>query len=132
MQESRDQQDNEQWRLLILEELVDAPGLREPFLRYRLLPQLLALVYYQLSWLLYALRPSSSYQLNADFEDHAEHEYTLFVAEHPELEHKAYHGLFADAYGHFDSLAGLFRQIGHDERVHKDGSLARMREPRFR
>jgi ubiquinol oxidase len=82
--------------------------------------------------LLYAVRPSSSYRLNADFEDHAEHEYALFVAEHPELEHKAYHGLFADAYGHFDSLADLFRQIGHDERVHKDGSLARMREPRFR
>ncbi len=131
VQESRKQQDNEQWHLLILEELVDASGRREPFIRYRLVPQVLAFIYYQLSWLLYAVRPSWSYRLNADFEDHAEHEYAHFVDEHPELEDLPYHGLFADAYGHFDSLADLFRQIGHDERVHKDESLARMREPRF-
>jgi hypothetical protein len=31
----------------------------------------------------------------------------------------------------FDSLADLFRQIGHDERVRKEESLARMTEPRF-
>jgi hypothetical protein len=40
--------------------------------------------------------------------------------------------LFADEYGRFESLADLFCQIGHDERVHKDDSLARMGEPRFR
>jgi ubiquinol oxidase len=132
VQESRRQQDNEQWHLLILEELVDASGRREPFIRYRLVPQLLAFAYYQLSWLLYALHPSWSYRLNADFEDHAEHEYALFVDEHPELEHSPYNGLFADAYGYFDSLADLLRQIGYDEQVHKEESFARMREPRFR
>jgi ubiquinol oxidase len=132
VRESRQQQDNEQWHLLILEELVDASGRPESFARYRLVPQLLAFFYYQLSWLLYALHPSWSYRLNADFEDHAEHEYALFVEEHPELEHTPYHGLFADAYGHFESLADLFRQIAHDERVHKEESFAHMREPRFR
>ncbi len=132
VQESRLQQDNEQWHLLILEELVDAEGRRETFLRYRVLPQLLALAYYHLSWLLYVLNPASSYRLNADFEDHAEHEYALFVQENPQLEHVPYHGLFADEYAHFDSLADLFRQIGHDERVHKEESLARLSEPRFR
>ena len=35
-------------------------------------------------------------------------------------------------YGSFGSLADLFRQIGHDERVHKDDSLRRMRGARFR
>ncbi len=30
------------------------------------------------------------------------------------------------------SLGDLFRQIGHDERVHKLEILARMEEPRFR
>ena len=34
-------------------------------------------------------------------------------------------------YGRFDSRADLFRQIGHDERVHKLESLARLAEPRF-
>jgi ubiquinol oxidase len=100
--------------------------------RHVVLPQVLAFAYYQLSWLLYVVRPSSSYRLNADFEDHAEHEYALFAAEHPELEAEAYDGLFTEEYGRFDSLADLFRQIGHDERVHKEESLARMAEPRFR
>jgi ubiquinol oxidase len=130
--ESREQQDNEQWHLLILEELVEASGRRESFVRYRLLPQALAFLYYQLSWLLYVLRPRWSYGLNADFEDHAEHEYALFVHEHPEFEDVPYDGMFAEEYGRFDSLADLFRQIGHDERVHKAESLVRMGEPRFR
>lgn len=129
---SRVQQDNEQWHLLILEELVDEEGRREGFLRFRVLPQLLAFTYYHLSWLLYVIRPAWSYGLNADFEDHAEHEYALFVQEHPELEDIPYDGLFADEYGHFRSRADLFRQIGHDERWHKQESLDLLAEPRFR
>ena len=34
-------------------------------------------------------------------------------------------------YGAFESVAGVFRQIGHDERVHKEDSLAQMKEDRF-
>jgi ubiquinol oxidase len=132
VRESRLQQDNEQWHLLILEELVEELGTHEGFVRYWLLPQILAFFYYQLSWFLYVLKPAWSYRLNADFEDHAEHEYALFVQEHPELENRSYDGLFADDYGHFESRADLFRQIGHDEHVHKEESLARMAEPRFR
>jgi hypothetical protein len=130
VQESRAQQDNEQWHLLILEELLS--GERESFVRHRLVPQILAFAYYQLSWLLYAVQPRWSYRLNADFEDHAEHEYAVFVEEHPELAGRPYDGLFGEEYGRFVSLADLFRQIGHDERVHKEESRARMREPRFR
>lgn len=129
--ESRNQQDNEQWHLLILEELVEADGRREPFVRFRVIPQVIAFAYYQLSWVLYALRPAWSYGLNADFEDHAEHEYAEYVSEHPELEDRPYDGIFADEYGHFDSMADLFRQISYDERVHKLDSLEHMSEPRF-
>ena len=129
--ESREQQDNEQWHLLIMEELVEKEGRREGFVKYRLLPQFLAFAYYHLSWLLYVVQPAWSYRLNADFEDHAEHEYALYVAEHPELMDEPYDGEFAEEYGRFDTLADLFRQIGHDERVHKEESLARMAEPRF-
>jgi ubiquinol oxidase len=130
--ESRSQQDNEQWHLLILEDLVEQSGQRENFLRYRIIPQLIAMAYYYLSWLLYVIRPAWSYRLNADFEDHAEHEYALLVREHPEWEETPYDGPFTEEYGAFASLADLFRQIGHDERVHKHESLARMAEPRFR
>jgi ubiquinol oxidase len=129
--ESRRQQDNEQWHLLILEELVAEEGGREPFVRCRLLPQVIAFAYYQLSWLFYAVRPAWSYRLNADFEDHAEHEYALFVEENPWLADRPYRGLFADEYGRYDSLADLFRQIGYDERVHKEESVMRMGEARF-
>jgi len=129
--ESRGQQDNEQWHLLILEELVERSGRRESFVRFRVLPQALAVVYYRLSWLLYVIRPRWSYALNADFEDHAEHEYARFVQEHPELEGEPYDGLFADDYGRFESVADLLRQIGHDERTHKLESLARMEDARF-
>jgi len=129
--ESRAQQDNEQWHLLILEELIQSEGKREGFLRFRVLPQLIALFYYHVSWLLYVLRPGWSYSLNAHFEDHAEHEYMEFVAEHPELEHTPFVSTFEADYGSFSSQADLFRRIGLDEREHKQESLLRMQQPRF-
>jgi hypothetical protein len=130
--ESRCQQDNEQWHLLILEERIADQGAKEGRIRFLIIPQLVAFVYYQLSWLLYVIKPAWSYRLNCDFEDHAEHEYMTLVADHPEWEDEPFKSTFADDYGQFDSVADLFRQIGYDERVHKLESLARMGEPRFR
>ena len=127
---NRWEQDNEQWHLLIVEELIGSEP-RSPWLLHWLVPQVLAFGYYQLSWLLYALRPKWSYRLNADFEDHAEHEYALFVAEHGHWEDTPYEGSFTDDYGAYDSLADLFRQIGYDERLHKLESEAHMAAPRF-
>ena len=129
--ESRAQQDNEQWHLLILEELIQSEGKREGFLRFRVLPQLIALFYYHVSWLLYVLRPGWSYSLNAHFEDHAEHEYALLVREHPEWEDRPYEGDFAEDFGRYDSLADLFRQISYDERLHKEESELTIAEARF-
>ncbi|MGH8993616.1 MAG: alternative oxidase [Acidimicrobiia bacterium] len=128
---ARWEQDNEQWHLLILEELLD-DGPRSPFIRHRIVPQILAFAYYQLSWFLYAIRPAWSYRLNADFEDHAEHEYALLVTEHADWEQEPYEGSFTDDYGAYDSLADLFRQIGYDERLHKLESEANMAAARFR
>jgi hypothetical protein len=130
--ESRDQQDNEQWHLLILEERISKQEIHERWLKFALIPQALAFVYYQLSWFLYVVRPAWSYRLNADFEDHAEHEYALLVREHPEWEDELFESMFAKDYGELATVADLFRQISYDERVHKDASLARMAEPRFR
>jgi ubiquinol oxidase len=115
--ECRSQQDNEQWHLLILEELTE--GDTRSFVRNRVVPQILAFAYYQLSWALFAVRPSWSYRLNADFEDHAEHEYALLVDEHPEWENTRHESAFTSEFGHYDSLADLFRQICFDERMHR-------------
>lgn len=129
--EARGQQDNEQWHLFVLEELIARSGTEESRLKFFWLPQVLAFAYYQLAWLFYVVHPEWSYRLNADFEDHAEHEYMSFVAEHPEWESEPFDPELAAEYGQFDSVADVFRQIGHDERVHKEGSIAQMRQARF-
>jgi len=129
--ESRAQQDNEQWHLLILDELIGRSATREGRLRFFWLPQLIALIYYQVSWLTFVVRPAWSYRLNADFEDHAEHEYAALVREHPEWESAPFESQFTADYGEYASLADVFRQIGHDERVHKQESEVRMTRPRF-
>jgi ubiquinol oxidase len=131
VRQSRQQQDNEQWHLLILQELIRTRGIREGWIRYWLVPQLVAFVYYQIVWLLYVVRPALAYRLNAEFEDHAEHEYMEFVRDHPELEQAPFDSVLARDYGQFGSQADLFRQIGHDERVHKEESLAWLAAPRF-
>ena len=129
--ETRHAQDNEQWHLFILEELTHKKGIKENSFLYRLLPQVIAFFYYHISWILYVIKPSWSYLLNARLEDHAEHEYMEFVAENPQLESEPFESVFAQDYGTFDSLADLFRQIGYEERLHKDESLKYMETPRF-
>ena len=131
VQESLIQQDNEQWHLLILEELGNKRGISESFLKHWLIAQAIAFFYYHVSWLLYVIRPRWSYLLNAHFEDHAEHEYMEYVAENPSLETEPFESMFKDDYGRFASLADLFRQIAYDERVHKLESLARLDAARF-
>jgi ubiquinol oxidase len=130
--ESRVQQDNEQWHLLILEELIGREGAKEGRLKFLVIPQMLAFAYYQLSWVLYVINPAWSYRLNADFEDHAEHEYALLVEDHRDWDSTPFLSAFESEYGAYESLADLFRQISYDERVHKESSLADMAHPRFR
>ena len=129
--EARAQQDNEQWHLLILEEMLHRADHRHRLIRDRVLPQIMAAVYYHLSWLLYTIRPAMSYRLNADFEDHAEHEYMGYVHDHPELESTPWESQFADDYGHHATVADLFRSIGHDERLHKEESERSIAAARF-
>jgi len=129
--EARAAQDNEQWHLLILEELLHAQGTRRTLVRGQLLPQVMAVTYYYLSWLLYVISPQWSYRLNADFEDHAEHEYMSYVADHPELDAEPWVSVFTDDYGHHETLGDLFRQIGHDERIHREESEVLIDRARF-
>lgn len=129
--ETRHQQDNEQWHMFILEELLQARGERRGLIKFFILPQIMAFTYYQISWLLYVIRPRLSYSLNADFEDHAEHEYMRLVQENPAFETEPWVSDFKRDYGNYRSLADLLRRIGLDERMHKEESVARMAMPRF-
>ena len=129
--ESRSQQDNEQWHLLILGEIIAQSGVKEGWLKHFVLPQLIAFAYYQVAWLMFVLRPGWSYCLNADLEDHAEHEYAHLVKEHPEWEAVPFTSELRAEYGEHASLADVFRQIAHDERVHKQESEAAMARPQL-
>jgi len=131
IREARHQQDNEQWHLLLLEEWIHRHHIREGFFRYRLMPQLIAFMYYHISWLLYVIKPSWSYRLNMEFEDHAEREYMKFVEEHPEFEYEPFQSCFKMDYGNFEMMADVLRQIGYDERMHKKDSLAKIEQARF-
>lgn len=131
VKEARHQQDNEQWHLLILEELIQKKGVRENFFMFRVLPQFMAFFYYHLSWILYVIKPEWSYALNADFEDHAEHEYMEFVKENAPFETEPFESEFEADYGRFESLADLLRRIGLDEREHKEESIKRAGKARF-
>ncbi len=126
---ARFEQDNEQWHLLILEELTKER--QRTWLKGRIIPQVLAVVYYQLSWILFVLKPRWSYRLNADFEDHAAHEYAHLVDENPQWETMSFESQFEAEYGSYDSLADMFRQIGYDEVIHREESEFMMTKPRY-
>ncbi len=130
LEEARHQQDNEQWHLLIIEELTQKWSLKEGTIKFKWIPQLLAFSYYFISWAMYVMNPKWSYRLNAEFEDHAEHEYMKFANQAKWLE-EGYDGEFAKDYGRFSSLKNLWIQIGMDERQHKLESFERMKSPRF-
>lgn len=123
----REAQDNEQYHLLILEELVRQKP--TSWVKLRLIPQLLAIPYYYVTWTMTALMPRWAFALNADFEDHAEHEYMSFVAENPQFDSTPVQSEFGGDYGEFDSLGDLLRNIGLDERRHKEDSLEWMERP---
>ncbi len=131
VQESRHQQDNEQWLLLMLEEWIHHHKIKEGFIRHRLMPQIIAFVYYHISWLLYVVNPKWSYRLNYEFEAHAEREYMLFAKEHPDLERVPFVSAFKKDYGDFPTMADVIRQIAFDERVHKEESMMKMGMARF-
>jgi hypothetical protein len=55
----------------------------------------------------------------------------LFVRENPTWASEEFQSDFEADYGRFHSLADLFRQIGLDERHHKEESLQRIAIARF-
>lgn len=118
--------------LPVLEELVARRGERHSFVRFRLLPHLLAFVYHDLSVLLCAVRPSWRHNLGADVHDYAEHEFALFVQEHPELETAPGADRLGAGFGRSESAADVLRRIASDQHVSKLRALERIRRPRPR
>jgi ubiquinol oxidase len=128
--DARAAHDNEQWHMLVLEDLLARRNHRLARFRFRLLPRLLAAPWHLASWLLHLANPAWSYALNAAFEDHAEHEYMGFVAANSRFDHQRFDGPLAARWTHPVTIADALRQIGHDERCHKHDSIAAARVER--
>lgn len=126
--ESSDAEDerNERSHWNVLKALIAEDECRDNAFRFGLLPAFGAVSMYMFSRVQHRLNPSRSYRLNADIEDHAQHEYALLVAEHPEWEARPYSAV--PDYGTYESRADVLRQISCDEQVHKERSLDRNRE----
>jgi hypothetical protein len=110
-----------------MEEFLGRNGYERRWFFDRIFPQILSFIYDQLSWMLFVLRPKSSYRLNAVFEDHAMREYVQFVAEHPEFDDEPWDSAYRDDYGHHATVADMLRKVARDEELHKDHSDAYIR-----
>ena len=119
---ARDEQDNEFWHLVIMQEFLESSKYKRRWFFDRVFPQLLSVAYYQLSWLLFVLHPKSSYRLNSDFEDHAMRQYALFVEEHPEFDETIWESRYSDDYGRHVTVGDMLRQVALDEEQHKQHS----------
>lgn len=119
---ARDEQDNEFWHLVIMEEFLEKSGYKRRRFFDRVFPQILSFLYYHLSWMLYVVRPKWSYQLNSDFEDHAMRQYAQFVAEHPEFDETPWESRYRGDYGFHVTVGDMLRQVAWDEEQHKDHS----------
>ena len=122
---AREAQDNEFWHLRVVVEKIKEDRVKLNFLKDHIAPHFAALFHHTFSRTLAFLNTKAAFKLNADFEDHAEHEYMKFVEEHPELEEQAVSQDIAKVIGNFKNWADVFRKIALDERQHMNNSLIR-------
>lgn len=125
MQMARAAQDNEQWHLFILSDLINQFKIKENFWLHVALPQVIAFTYFYVISVVHFFKPEWSYKLNADFEHHAENAYKQFVEDNPHFKEQKVESSFFKYYGkEFDNLADLLLSFAEDERHHKQESLA--------
>jgi len=127
---ARDSQDNEQWHLLLLEEIIHSKGIKLSRLHHCLIPSIMTFGYNLLSKLIFRVSPAWSYKMNAAFESHAEHEYMRLAADHPEWDEEPVHSIYFDRYPRQNTLNDLLRRIALDERDHMNHSLNEAKKPR--
>ncbi len=118
----RKSQDNEQWHLFILDDLMRQRGMKRKFLKHFLIPRALAFGYYFLTRIMYRIKPESSFDMNARFESHAEREYAKAVVDNPQWEEEEIDSAYFEYYPKVKTMADLFRRISLDERDHKHES----------
>ena len=119
----RNAQDNEQWHLMLVEDIMRQKKITQNWLMSCVVPRCMTLGYLFLTRILYRMKPEWSFAMNARFESHAEHEYMHLVEEHPEWEEEPAESRYFEYYPKQETLADLFRRIGLDERDHMTASM---------
>lgn len=123
IEQGREAQDNEQWHLMLIEDLMRQQGIKQAWVRAKLMPFIFVSVYFVLCHFLAKFFPHYLQAMNAKFESHAEREYMTMVALHPEWENQAVESVFFKFYPRQNSMADLFRRIALDERDHMNHSI---------
>ncbi len=125
----REAQDNEYWHLLVIHEKMKEDGLKDPWYLVPPIPWLIVRSYVVIARLLALFSLRRAFLFNAEFEDHAEHVYAHFVAEHPEWETQIVHTALVREYSNVRTWADVFRRIGLDERDHRNQSFVYCGKP---
>jgi hypothetical protein len=126
----REAQDNEYWHLLVIQEKMKADGVPDSWYLVSPIPWLIVWSYKLIAGLLALVSLRRAFLFNAEFEDHAEHIYAQFVAEHPEWETQPVHNVLVKEYSKdASSWADVFRRIGLDERDHRNKSFVYSGKP---
>ena len=123
MEWGRAAQDNEYWHLLVINEKMKEDEVSDPWYLFPPIPWLMITGYVLLTRLMAFVNMRRTFLFNAEFEDHAEHVYAAFVADHPEWEDQRVESPLVARYGDFDCWADVFRRIGLDERDHMNDSF---------
>jgi hypothetical protein len=119
----RESQDNEDRHLLLVEDIIHQKGIKLGWFNHCLMPRLLAFGYYFLTRMIFCIRPSWSFAMNAAFESHAEHEYMSVIAANPEWDDEKVDSVHFERYPKQATLGDLIRRIALDERDHMNHSL---------
>lgn len=119
----REAQDNEQDHLFLMEQVIHHKGISLGWFNHCFLPRIMAFKYLLLTRMMFWMKPIWSFQMNAAFESHAEHEYMKLSNAHPEWDTEKIDYLNFRNYPPQQSLGDLIRRIALDERDHMLHSL---------
>jgi ubiquinol oxidase len=128
---AREAQDNEIFHLFVINEKMKEEGEKDTWYLTRPIPALMMFVYWAFARLMAWFGMDKAFLFNAQFEDHAEHNYAQFVEDHPEWDAQPVTSALVREYGDFATWGDVFRRIALDEREHRNHSFVLAGRPEY-
>ena len=98
-------------------------------MRFYITPLLIAYLYAVFCLLFYFFTPRKAYELNYIFEDHAQEQYGIFIADNKQFKTKPLQSKFLEVYGRANAnYYDFFIGVRDDEINHRYRSLEAMQE----